>query len=427
MPWLQRITWYPIIMQNKLPKKSCLIYLLVTVLMVFTQSSFGLINKINQVRVLKEKSKTCLFFDFSGSLEKYRSFMLQNPTRLVIDIDNVEFGARIPSQLLKNTLVYDIRIGKRNNKQLRIVMDLHPPVSYKILISKKNYGADHSLIIDLFGSKMVKPTTTVTPNYTQAKQPNLKISHEVKAHKMIVVIDPGHGGKDPGAMGPRGSREKNVVLAIAKKLKQTLEKIPGIQAYLTRSGDYYISLRRRLQLARRQKADIFIAIHADAYRNAHSHGASVYALSQRGASSEAARWIAAKENYSELGGVNLSDKGDMLRSVLIDLSQTATIGASLKLGSEVLQRLGKYTLLHNHRIEQARFVVLKSPDIPSILIETGFISNPNEEKRLNNALYQKQLVSAILQGVEKYFAQTMPAPMLVSKPKAKTNHRIARY
>jgi N-acetylmuramoyl-L-alanine amidase len=226
--------------------------------------------------------------------------------------------------------------------------------------------------------------------------------------KVVVVIDPGHGGKDPGASGPRGSKEKNVVLAISQDLYTDINATAGMRAVMTRDGDYYLTLRQRLQKARDADADIFIAVHADAYQNAQSRGASVYALSLKGASSEAARWLAAKENYSELGGVDLSDKNDMLRSVLIDLSQTATISASLKLGDDILAQMGLFTALHHVAVEQARFVVLKSPDIPSVLVETGFLSNNTEELKLRDAQYQQKVAKAILKGVIAYFYQQPP-------------------
>lgn len=228
---------------------------------------------------------------------------------------------------------------------------------------------------------------------------------------VLVVIDPGHGGKDPGASGARKTLEKHVVLSISKRLKTIIDAQPGMKAVLTRKGDYYIGLRERLRIARKCDADIFVAIHADAYINRESNGASVFALSQTGATSEAARWLAEKENYSELGGVNLSeldDQNGVVRSVLIDLSQTATIGASVNMGERILKSLGGITRLHNDKIEQARFVVLKSPDIPSVLVETGFISNPREERNLSNSQYQQRLAQAIFQGIKAYFWEFPP-------------------
>lgn len=223
-----------------------------------------------------------------------------------------------------------------------------------------------------------------------------------------VVIDAGHGGKDPGARGLRGTEEKIIVLGIAKKLAREINGTPHMRAVLTRKGDYFLPLRRRLVLARKDKADLFIAIHADAYFNNHATGASVYALSGRGATSEAARWLAQRENYSELGGVELNelkDRSPLVRSVLIDLAQTATNKDSLRLGNQVLYALDRVTSLHYRRVEQAPFIVLKSPDIPSILVETGFISNPREEYRLADTSYQNKIAHALFQGIRRYVEQ----------------------
>lgn len=225
----------------------------------------------------------------------------------------------------------------------------------------------------------------------------------------VIVIDPGHGGKDPGASGSGGIDEKNVVLAIAKDLDVDLKKEPHITPELTRHGDYFVTLRGRLRLARKGRADLFMAIHADAYSDNYAHGASVFALSEQGASSEAARWLAQKENYSELGGVDLADKSYELRSVLIDLSQTASISESLQYGWSIVNALRQnHMTLHRGTVEQAPFVVLKSPDIPSLLIETGFISNQQEELNLNNPDYQQKLAEALAEGVVSYLKHYPP-------------------
>lgn len=231
---------------------------------------------------------------------------------------------------------------------------------------------------------------------------------------LIVVIDPGHGGKDPGTTGPRGTHEKDIVLAISKELQRVINQQPGFRAVLTRNRDYFIPLRQRLAIARKDKADVFIAIHADAYQDPFATGASVFALSQHGASSEAARWLAQKENYSEVGDVDLNNKSDVLRSVLIDLSQTATITTSLQLGGIILQQLDKVGHLHHSYVEQAPFMVLKSPDIPSLLIETGFLSNPEEEYRLRDAQYQHKLAIAISNGIKTYFSNNPPSGTLLA-------------
>ncbi len=237
---------------------------------------------------------------------------------------------------------------------------------------------------------------------------------------IVVVIDPGHGGKDPGTTGPLGVHEKDVVLAISRDLAQTLQKDPCFRAALTRSGDYFIPLRGRLAIARQDKGDIFVAIHADAYPDRYASGAAVFALSAHGASSEAARWLAEKENYSELNDVSLSglpDQSEVLRSVLIDLSQTATISSSLQLGTSLLQQLNKVGNLHYHRVEQAPFMVLKSPDIPSLLVETGFLSNPNEERRLRDPAYQQKMAQALYLGIRSYFLHNPPPNTLIASIK----------
>lgn len=224
-------------------------------------------------------------------------------------------------------------------------------------------------------------------------------------HRIVIVIDPGHGGKDPGAIGSLGTREKTVVLKIANHLANLINHQSNMHAVLTRNGDYFVGLRDRIALARKGKADLFISIHADSFLGNTSNGVSVYALSRRGATSEAARWLAKRENYSELGGVNLTgldDQSHLLRSVLIDLAQTATTRDSLLLGGSLLNSLNNVTTLHYTRVEQAPFVVLKSPDIPSVLIETGFISNPNEEKRLRDADYQNKIAIALFDGIQSY-------------------------
>lgn len=232
---------------------------------------------------------------------------------------------------------------------------------------------------------------------------------EQKLHTIRVVIDPGHGGKDPGAIGVYGLQEKNIVLHLAQMLQQRLNKTSGFHAVLTRNGDYYLGLRERLNVARLNHPDLFIAIHADAYWNPASQGVSLFALSPRGATSEAARWLAERENESELmGGVTLADKSNLLRSVLIDLSQTATIDASIQLGQILLQKLAPISSLHYRRVEQAAFMVLRSPDIPSLLLETGFLSNHQEALRLHKRHYQEQLMNGVATGIEEYFLRHPP-------------------
>lgn len=258
----------------------------------------------------------------------------------------------------------------------------------------------------ILSSEIPKPEPIVTKPKTiiSAAKP---IDYDAANQKRvtIVVLDAGHGGKDPGASGSRGVKEKDVVLRIARMLAAELNKYPNYRAVLTRNGDYYVPLRKRLRLARRDKADLFVAIHADAHYNRNATGSSVYVLSQHGASSEAARWLANRENYLELGTVPLNqlvDSDPMLKSVMVDLAQTATIDSSLRLGRRVLDALDDFSALHHTEVERAPFVVLKSPDIPSILVETGFITNPSEEQRLQDPAYQRQIVRAMRRGIEDY-------------------------
>ncbi len=323
----------------------------------------------------------------------YKHFFLNKPYRLVLDFENISSHPTKSSTAQHTRLVKSIRFGKQHANHTRMVLDikhdLHTHFSQK-------QTANHFILTITLKHPL--------PKVTQVKRRSV-------LRDVIVMIDPGHGGKDPGATGQRGTQEKRVVLQIAKRLQRLINLTPGMKATLTRRGDYYIGLRQRLHLARNQKADIFVSIHADAFKNRASHGVSVFALSPRGATSEAARWLAEKENYSELGGVDLSELKDdsgLVRSVLIDLSQTATIGASLKLGSQLLKYLDDLASLHHTKVEQARFVVLKSPDIPSVLIETGFISNAKEERLLRSPWYQTKLANKILNGLKHYFNQYPP-------------------
>lgn len=352
------------------------------------------------------------------SIPKYNQFTLSKPSRIVFDFSELEVKTELNKLSAKTSLIKALRFSPRDKNNLRLVFDVEEGTK---LVSKKladNKGAE--LIITL--AKGIRDELIKNKENAEPEPSELDAFILSKWHRdAVVVIDPGHGGKDPGAVGAKHHQEKNIVLKIAKKLKKMIDKKSGMKAYLTRSGDYYVGLRQRLALARKYNADIFISIHADAFLNRRSRGASVYSLSQRGATSEAARWLATSENYSELGGVDLSELDDdngMIRSVLIDLSQTATNSSSLNLGKKVLGDLNNIALLHHDDVEQARFVVLKSPDIPSILVETGFISNRSEEKLLASNRYQMKLASSILSGVTQYFNEHPPRnSALAARPK----------
>jgi len=322
-------------------------------------------------------------------------FKLNNPYRLVVDLPNTTLSSFVPR--LQHSDTYQVRVAQFSANITRVVIQSPTAIDYRSQ-SASNVGG-YKIHIQL--QQLSSPKVIPQP---QCGKP-------IGQRKIVVVIDPGHGGKDPGARGYHRTFEKDVVLAIAKRLQQKINRQAGMQAVLTRDGDYFIDLRRRLDISRHYHADVFVAIHADAFTNVHSHGASVFALSSRGATSEAARWLAEKENHSELAGVNLrglDDQNGMVRSVLMDLSQTATIQSGIKMGQNVLRYLGGMTTLHNQRVEQAGFVVLKSPDTPSILVETGFISNPIEEKQLASPSYQEKLSEAIFKGLYQYFKDYPP-------------------
>lgn len=390
------------------------------VIVVLCGCCTALANDLTGAQVI---SKNQLIFRLTGPF-KYRCFSLTSPDRFVIDFEQTGLKASLKYLSLGELPVSAIRTSINSNKTLRLVLDLkskqRPQVQflpaerglpYRLMVTF-NVSAVTAAPIKTASKTVAKPIVkTSIPAVINTSTAKLNAKATYKPRSVIIVIDAGHGGKDPGAHGKYGTREKTVVLGIARQLQYLINRQPGMHAVLTRNGDYYIDLRQRLSIARKDSADIFVSIHADAFSNPYSHGASVYALSERGGTSEAARWLAAKENYSELGGVDLGeldDKDGMVRSVLIDLSQTATIGASLELGSDVLKNIGQVTRLHHRTVEQAQFVVLKSLDIPSILVETGFISNPQEEAQLRNPAYQAKLAKAILRGIQAYFIQHPP-------------------
>jgi N-acetylmuramoyl-L-alanine amidase len=361
------------------------------------------------------QEKWHLTLDLSKKPE-FRSFMLSNPRRLVVDIHNARLLTHIRQSQYRNSPVSHIRWSEKASG-VRLVLDLKHAV--KIHVSATDFAdtGRPQLRIDL-GQKIGGNDAPVPTAEMTAPSPRHIITSETTPHNkrnIIIVIDPGHGGKDPGATGRAGTREKNVVLAISKKLCDMINSEPGFTAKLTRDSDYYITLRQRLTIARHYHADMFIAIHADKWKNSTAKGASVYALSLRGATGEAARWLAARENESELmGGLTLNDKSQVLKSVLINLSQSAAINSSLQVGDDIIAALRQVTPMHVNHVEQAAFVVLKSPDIPSLLVETGFLSNPREETELLSAAYQHRLATAIYAGLIRYYHQHPPRDSMLS-------------
>jgi len=370
--------------------------LIVLAVLLCSETAVASVAQIKGVRMWASPESTRLVIDLSNGVE-HRLSRLSNPERVVIDVNQAKLPGSVANLDYKKGAISDIRSANKKNNKVRLVLDLKHKVHPKSFLLKPNRKYGYRLVIDL--EKVTTKTQTSTPKI-------IKSVNSSKKRDLIVAIDAGHGGDDPGARGPRGTKEKHVVLSIARKLRDMVNKKPGMKAVMIRNGDYYISLRGRTKKARKLNADIFISIHADAFKNPKARGSSVFILSSRGATSEAAKWLAKKENEADLvGGVSLDDKDDMLAKMLLDLSQTATIEASNSAASRILSRLTRIGDTHKNRVERAGFVVLKSPDIPSLLVETGFISNPKEEKLLRSASYQKKLAGAILSGVNGYFKQ----------------------
>jgi len=332
---------------------------------------------------------TRVVFDLSAGTE-HRLFTLSNPQRIVIDLKNTRKSKALTVNKNNTSLMSGIRSAIRKTGELRVVLDLKSNVRPRSFILKPEGNSGHRLVVDLHATNL-DPTPIVSSQQQRQK----------RKKEIVIAIDAGHGGRDPGAIGRKGTREKDITLAVAKKMKALINREPGYRAVMTREGDRFVVLRNRVKKAREQKADLFLSIHADSFKSARVQGASVYALSLSGASSEAARWIAKKENASDLiGGISLDDKDDLIASVLLDLSQTATIQDSLELGSDVLKKLGRVSKLNNKRVQQAGFAVLKAPDMPSILIETAFLSNPGEEKKLRSSKHQHKLANAVFAGIK---------------------------
>ena len=377
-------------MKGLLPR-CCLGLLLATILL---QPAFAV--SVRDVRLWAGPDNTRVVVDLSGSAQHTLS-VLHNPERVVLDVSGARLGkgARVPPA--GAGAVKQVRMSRDASGNLRLVLDLARPIQAKSFLTTPNAHYGYRLVIDL--------GLTVP----RADQP-IKVKHApADARDLIIAIDAGHGGEDPGAIGKNGTREKDVVLGIARELALKINAEPGMRAILTRSGDYFVPLRDRMRRARAQQADLFVSIHADSAHDRSVDGSSVYILSQRGATDEASRWLAERENASDLiGGVSLDDKDDVLASVLLDLSQSASLNASQVAAERVLHQLTQAGEVRKHEVLQARFMVLKSPDIPSMLIETAYISNPVEEQRLRSPAHQAKLAEAIHRGVRDYFYANPP-------------------
>jgi N-acetylmuramoyl-L-alanine amidase len=351
---------------------------------------------VRDVRLWAGPDSTRVVVDLSGSAQ-HSLAVLHNPERVVLDVPGARLSKGAHRPPAGAGAVKQVRMSRSSSGNLRVVLDLARPISAKSFLTTPNAHYGYRLVIDL-GVAAV-----------HADKP-IKVRHApADARDLLIAIDAGHGGEDPGAIGKNGTREKDIVLAIARELAVRINAEPGMKAMLTRTGDYFVPLRDRMRRARAQQADLFVSIHADSIRDRSIDGSSVYILSQRGATDEASRWLAERENASDLiGGVSLDDKDDVLASVLLDLSQSASLNASQVAAERVLHQLTQAGEVRKHEVQQARFMVLKSPDIPSMLVETAYISNPQEEVRLRTAVHQARLAAAIHQGVHDYFYANPP-------------------
>ena len=350
--------------------------------------------------------------DLSRSVE-HNIFTLRGPDRLVIDLKNSRLGASLGAMPRGTGAVRSIRSAVRANGQLRVVLDLSTAVRSRTFTAGPNTTYGDRLVVDLQPAGSFAPVKRASEAYRPGRD-------------IVVAIDAGHGGHDPGSSGKNRTREKDIVLQISRELAKRVNAEPGMKAVLVRNSDVYIDHRERTAIARRNKADLFVSIHADSVDDRRASGASVYALSLKGASDEAARQLARRENAS-VGGVSLEDKDDVLASVLLDLSQNASLSASLDVGNRVAGEMGKVAKMHRKKVQQAGFLVLKSPDLPSILVETAFISNPTEEKKLRDRGHQRRLANAILAGIRGYFYTNPPPDTQVAMDLRRTPTKQVRH
>lgn len=392
-----------------------LIALLLLLLLYLTPSAFAQ-EQIDAARLWPAPDYTRLTIESKHPI-KFKLFSVKGPDRLVLDLEGVDVGPALAELQSKvsadDPYIQSVRVARNRPDVVRVVLDLKTEVKPQIFALRPIAQYGDRLVLDVYPAHPKDPLLTLIESDGKLvpNGPGGGSSEPPVARLATIVIDPGHGGEDPGAKGQHGTYEKNVTLMIGRRLKKLIDAEPDMRAMLTRNGDYYLPLAARVEKAQRVNADLFVSIHADAFMRPDARGSSVFALSQRRATSEAARWLAKSENNSDLiGGVSLNSKDSYLRKTLLDLSQTATIDYSLKLGSSVLSELGRVNPLHRGHVEQASFAVLTAPDIPSILVETAFISNPKEEKRLNDGAYQDKIARAILAGIKDYFAKHPPRP-----------------
>jgi len=405
-------------------------------------------TQVSSARAWPAQDYTRITLESAAPLQ-FQLLILKNPDRLALDLDNLKVTPALEALSSKiganDPYVKSVRIGRPKPGTVRLVFDLKADAKPEVFTLRPIAEYGHRLVLDIYPAQASDPLIALlektqmptaspapaapeAPAATAAKPaaaapavetarptaptappgpPTDALRRPARAERTIIVaIDAGHGGEDPGARGRRGTHEKDITLAIARRLKEVIDREPNMRGVLTRDGDYFIPLQGRVQKARRINADLFVSVHADSFIRPDARGSSVFALSENGATSVAARWLAKKENEADLiGGVNLDVADPYLKQTLLDLSQTATINDSLKLARSVLDNLGKINALHKGSVEQAGFAVLKAPDIPSILVETAFISNPAEEKKLTDEAYQQKLAESIFSGIKTYFAK----------------------
>lgn len=376
-------------------------------------------NEVEGVRLWASPESTRVVLDLSEPMS-HRVFSLANPNRLVIDLDDTLVSSDADIAPARG-LVASVRTGTRPDGVLRVVLDLIQATESNSFVLEPN---------DIYGYRLVVDLTSPVPLSTVVRRPPR--ASVPGGRPVVIAIDAGHGGEDPGATGPRGVREKDVVLGIARRLAEEVQAQPGMEAILVRDGDYYLQHRVRTERARQGEADLFVSIHADAFRDSRVGGSTVYVLSDKGASDEAAKRLAERENASDMiGGVSLADKDKVLASVLLDLSQGAAISASSQVGQQIIKRLDSIARIRKHQVQHAPFLVLKSPDIPSVLIETAYISNPREEAALESPAYQRAMAAAIHDGIVDYFRDNPPpGSYLAANPppfrESAVEHVIAR-
>jgi N-acetylmuramoyl-L-alanine amidase len=410
---------------------------------IFTQVLFAVVlslasvaawasNKLDSVRIWAAPESTRVVFDLTQA-PKYADFTLSSPHRLVVDLDDTRLGVNLAKVANNSKLIKSIRYSTPPKKgTLRLVLDLHKPVKANLFSLPPTAPYGNRLVVDLDDSAS---TQVVSSSSSSSTSTNISAASQ-GLRDLVIAIDAGHGGEDPGSIGPSGTYEKRVVLEIANRLAAKINQTPGMRAVMTRRGDYFVNLNKRSELARNSKADLLISIHADAFTSPKPQGASVWVLSMRRANSEIGRWLEQKEKHSELLGgageiIQNTDSEQYLAMTLLDMSMNSSMAISHAIAGDIIKDLNSVTKLHKHKPEAASLGVLKSPDIPSILVETGFISNPYEERQLKSGAYQEKLARAIHSGVLRYFSTNAPSDTVLAKRGASNSaggqkHKVAR-